>query len=87
MLATIDREGRIALGPELQNQLGVHPGDVVLLEQRDGEWIIKAAKAEAGLCLEGNILVHHGVSPEASADPLATDRDERCKQLSEGLPQ
>jgi bifunctional DNA-binding transcriptional regulator/antitoxin component of YhaV-PrlF toxin-antitoxin module len=52
MLATIDQEGRIALGPELQTQLGVHPGDAVLLEQRDGEWVIKAATPEIPIAAE-----------------------------------
>lgn len=68
MIATIDQEGRIVLGPELQTQLGVHPGDVVLLEQRDGEWIIKAAKAESGLCWEGNVLVHRGTPLPIAGD-------------------
>ena len=82
MIATIDQEGRIVLGPELQTQLGVHPGDVILLEQRDGEWIIKAAKTETGLCWEGNVLVHRGISPTNSVDPLVANRDERCEQVA-----
>lgn len=32
MKATIDREGRIALAKEVQAQVGVQPGDEVLLE-------------------------------------------------------
>jgi bifunctional DNA-binding transcriptional regulator/antitoxin component of YhaV-PrlF toxin-antitoxin module len=87
MRATIDQEGRIALGPELQKQLGVHPGDDVDLEQRSGEWTIKAARAKTGLCFEGNVLVHRGSSPASSDDPLASVRGERLEQLNEGLPQ
>lgn len=45
MKATIDREGRIALAKEVQAQLGVQPGDDVLLENRGNEWIIKATTA------------------------------------------
>ena len=87
MRTTIDREGRIALGRDLQIQLGVQPGDDVLLERRGEEWIIQAAKGEKGLCLEGNVLVHRGVSQPPSVEALAEVRDERLKHLSEGLPQ
>jgi bifunctional DNA-binding transcriptional regulator/antitoxin component of YhaV-PrlF toxin-antitoxin module len=68
MKATIDRDGRIALGPEVQSQLGVQPGDDVLLEKRGDEWIIKAAKSETGLCFEGNMLVHRGTALPVAAD-------------------
>ena len=77
MKTTIDREGRIALGQEVQRQLGVEPGDEILLENRGSEWVIKAAKSETGLCLEGNLLVHRGVSAPPNHEPLATVRDER----------
>ena len=87
MRATIDQEGRIALAPELQTQLGVHPGDEVVVEHHDGKWIIQAATSETGLCFEGNVLVHRGVTPASCVDPLAIARNERCDQLGEGLPQ
>jgi bifunctional DNA-binding transcriptional regulator/antitoxin component of YhaV-PrlF toxin-antitoxin module len=86
MKATIDRDGRIALGKEVQSHLGVQPGDQVLLENRGDEWVTKAAKPKSGLCYEGNVLVHHGVSATPSDKALANDRDERFEQLSEGLP-
>jgi bifunctional DNA-binding transcriptional regulator/antitoxin component of YhaV-PrlF toxin-antitoxin module len=85
MRATIDQEGRIPLGRELQGQLGLKPGDEVILENRGAEWVIKAAKAEGGLCREGNVLVHRGVCTEPMEMALANLRDERLQQLSEGL--
>jgi bifunctional DNA-binding transcriptional regulator/antitoxin component of YhaV-PrlF toxin-antitoxin module len=85
MKTTIDREGRITLGKEVQTNLGVQPGDDVLLEQRGAELVIRAAKPQSGLSLEGNVLVHRGTCV-ASTDPLTIDRDERFDQLTEGLP-
>ncbi len=82
MKATIDREGRIALAKELQAQLGLQPGDEVVLECHDGEWVIKAAGAEAGLCREGNVLVHRGAAPRRVLNCAV--RDERMEQLSRG---
>jgi bifunctional DNA-binding transcriptional regulator/antitoxin component of YhaV-PrlF toxin-antitoxin module len=93
MKTTIDQEGRIALGQDLQRQLGVQPGDEVLLESRGSEWVIKAAGAATGLCLEGNVLVHRGTMlPLAAAEAELLDdtgpiRDERFEQLTEGLRQ
>jgi bifunctional DNA-binding transcriptional regulator/antitoxin component of YhaV-PrlF toxin-antitoxin module len=87
MKATIDRDGRITLGQEVQDRLGVQPGDDVLLENRGDEWVIKAAKSEIGLCFEGNVLVHRGVSAARKEEPLASVRDERFEQLCEGLLQ
>jgi len=87
MKATIDREGWIALGHDVQKQLGVQPGDDVFLENRGDEWVIKAAKPGTGLCMEGNVLVHPGTWVTPSGDPVAADRDERMEQLSQGLSQ
>ena len=86
MKATIDREGRIALAKELQAQLGVQPGDEVVLENRGDEWIIKATPKESGLCYEGSVLVHRGTNTAEKCQPGA-ERDERMEQLSQGLPQ
>ena len=71
MKATIDREGRIVLDDEVQKQLGVQPGDEVVLEPRGAELILKAANGKTGLCYEGNVLVHRG-----TALPIAPEEAE-----------
>jgi bifunctional DNA-binding transcriptional regulator/antitoxin component of YhaV-PrlF toxin-antitoxin module len=85
MKAIIDHDGRIALGPELQNRLGVGPGDEVILENRGDELIIKAANNVAGLCREGNVLVHRGVCTRGSDHALDDFRSERLEDLCQGL--
>jgi hypothetical protein len=87
MKATIDPEGRICLAVEMQTQLGVQPGDDVLLEKHGNEWIIRAAQPPTGLSQEGNVLVHRGISNAQGDDPLANSRDERFERLREGLTQ
>ena len=42
-------------GRELQNHLGVQPGDNIILEISGNEWIIKAAKTKAELCRAGDL--------------------------------
>ena len=86
MKTTIDRDGRITLATDIQQRLGVRPGDDVILESRGNEFVLKAANAETGLAYEGNVLVHRGSCIETGEQP-ATDRDARMEQLSQGIPQ
>jgi bifunctional DNA-binding transcriptional regulator/antitoxin component of YhaV-PrlF toxin-antitoxin module len=86
MKATIDTQGRIALDIAFQKQLGVQPGDDVVLEARGDELVIKAANGKTGLCYEGQVLVHRGTCTR-HGDFLADNRDERMEQLSQGLSQ
>ena len=88
MRTTIDEAGRIVLPEDLRRQLGVNPGDEVLLEERGGEWVIKSSRDATGLCWEGQVLVHKGSSVTADAieDILDQVRSERYGQIAEGLP-
>jgi AbrB family looped-hinge helix DNA binding protein len=83
----VDEAGRIHLPDEVRTQLGIKPGDEVVLEERAGEWVLKSAHTQTGLCWEGNVLVHKGTSlTSATIQALIDeDRDERFRQLTEGL--
>ena len=85
MKATLDDTGRIQLPHSLQSQLGVKAGDEVVLENLAGQWVIRAARVEAGLSWKGNVLVHEGVCPQPVDQILSQIREERIEQLSEGL--
>ena len=89
MKTVIDASGCIRLPQDLQAQLGVKPGDEVILESRAGEWVIKSAQGESGLTWSGKVLVHRGTTvTDATVDQLLDElRDERFRQLSNGLPQ
>jgi bifunctional DNA-binding transcriptional regulator/antitoxin component of YhaV-PrlF toxin-antitoxin module len=85
MKATIDAEGRVPLGLELQSALGLRPGDEVAFENHGGEWVIKAARSDVGLCWEGNVLVHRGACTAPPDTSLSQFREARLGQLAEGL--
>jgi len=85
----VDEAGRIQLPEDVRTQLGVKPGDEVVLEERAGEWILRSANTQTGLCWEGNVLVHKGTSiTSATIEDLIDDaRNERFRQLTEGFSQ
>jgi bifunctional DNA-binding transcriptional regulator/antitoxin component of YhaV-PrlF toxin-antitoxin module len=84
MKVMIDNNGRIELGDELQKQLGLKPGDEVEIETRGKEGIIKPANSGQGLCQEGNVLVHRGISTESVEHVMEKVRNEKLRKLSEG---
>ena len=89
MKTTIDSSGRILLPEDLQAQLGVKPGDEVVLEERAGEWVSRSPPAESGLAWEGNVLVHRGTTvTDATVEDLIDEiRDERFRHATDGLPE
>jgi bifunctional DNA-binding transcriptional regulator/antitoxin component of YhaV-PrlF toxin-antitoxin module len=89
MKTTIDSSGRIQLPEDLQARLGVKPGDEIVIEQRAGEWVIKAAQGESGLSWEGNVLVHRGrMATGTTIEELIDEvREDRFDQVTSGLPQ
>jgi AbrB family looped-hinge helix DNA binding protein len=88
MKTVVDEAGRIQLPDDVRAQLGLKAGDEVALEERAGEWVLKAAKSGAGLCWEGNVLVHKGSTPANGEvdDPVGHAREERFRELSQGMP-
>ena len=85
MKATIDRDGRIELTCDMQIRLGVQPGGQVIVESCGNDLVLKSAKSETGLGLEGNVLVHRGTLTGPLDTELAAVREERFEQLTEGF--
>jgi AbrB family looped-hinge helix DNA binding protein len=87
MKAILDEAGRIQLPDDLRTQLGIKPGDEVILEAHAGEWVLKSARVMTGLDWEGNVLVHKGTTLTGTTidNLLEETRSERFHQLSEGF--
>jgi AbrB family looped-hinge helix DNA binding protein len=82
MTSTVNELGRLELPPEVAAQLGLKPGDRVLVETSNGQCVLQPIRPDASLRWEGNVLVHQGVSADPS---IAELRDERRNRIGEGL--
>lgn len=89
MKTIMDEVGRIQLPEDVRTQLGVKPGDEVVLEERAGEWVLKSVHVPTGLSWEGDILVHKGTSVTSATieDLIDEDRNERFRHLTKGFTQ
>ena len=88
MKTTLDSQGRVQLPGEIQTQLGVKPGDAVILESQPDQCVIRPDRTESGesgLCWKENILVHQGVTAASTDACIRQARDERLDHLSEGF--
>ena len=81
MTSIVNEQGRLELPPEVTTQLGLKPGDRVLVETGSDQCVLRPIRSDAGLRWEGNVLVHQGVGANASVADL---RDERLNRLAEG---
>jgi bifunctional DNA-binding transcriptional regulator/antitoxin component of YhaV-PrlF toxin-antitoxin module len=63
MKATLDEKGRITLDREIQQGLGVQPGDDVLLAARGAELIVMAAKGKTAPAAEEEAEILDDVGP------------------------
>jgi AbrB family looped-hinge helix DNA binding protein len=83
MTSTVNDQGRLELPPEVAAQLGLKPGDRVLVETGNGQCVLRPVRPDGGLRWEGNVLVHQGVGVGPSLREL---REERLNRLAEGRP-
>jgi AbrB family looped-hinge helix DNA binding protein len=87
MKTKIDKSGRIELPEIVRSNLGLRPGDDVILEEDNGHWILKPADEATGLQWEGNILVHRGRSTQSADELLKHLREQRLAEMSQGMPE
>ena len=82
MTSTVDDQGRLELPPAVTTQLGLRPGDRVIVETSNGLCVLRPERRDGALHWEGNVLVHQGVGTGSGATEL---REARLSGLGEGL--
>jgi len=81
METTLDRFGRIVIPKQMRDDLGLSPGSVLKLEERDEGIILKPVTEKSPLALKDGILVFTGEVEGDLEAALQRDRDERSRKL------
>lgn len=82
METTLDRFGRIVIPKKVRDDLGLSPGSVLKLEERDEEIVLKPVVERSSLLLKDGILVFTGEVEGDLETALRRDRDERSRKLT-----
>jgi len=82
METTLDRFGRIVIPKQVRDDLGLSPGSVLKLEERDEEIVLKPVAERSPLILKDGILVFTGEVEGDLETALRRDRDERSRRLA-----
>jgi AbrB family looped-hinge helix DNA binding protein len=82
MTSIVDDQGRLELPEAVTTQLGLKPGDRVIVETSNGLCVLRPERRDGALHWEGNVLVHRGVGTSPSVAEL---REARLNGLGEGL--
>jgi hypothetical protein len=77
MKALIDEQGRVELADLVQSQLGVRPGDMLSLDERDGKWFLQPIPRTARTAAESSCF-------QRQSEALCPSNDlnfENCEEL------
>ncbi len=79
---TVDKFGRIVIPREVREGLGLEPGTVLRIEERQDQILLKPLREGPWTKVEGGVLVFSGVATEDLVGILRKHREERLKGLA-----
>lgn len=82
MEVTLDKFGRIVIPKQVRDDLGLSPGSVLTLEERDEEITLKPVTENSRLVLKGGVLVFTGEVEGDFDAALLRDRNDRARKLA-----
>jgi AbrB family looped-hinge helix DNA binding protein len=82
MEATLDKFGRIVIPKQVRDDLGLSPGSVLKLEERDEEIVLKPVTGRSRLFLKDGVLVFTGEVEGDLDAALQRDRNDRARKLA-----
>jgi AbrB family looped-hinge helix DNA binding protein len=77
--ATLDKFGRIVIPKQVRDDLGLSPGSVLKIEERDQGIVLKSIAESSPLLLKDGILVFTGEVEGDLEAAFRRDRDERSR--------
>jgi len=82
MEATLDKFGRIVIPKQVRDDLGLSPGSVLKIEERDRRIVLKPVAESSPLVLKDGILVFTGEVEGDIEAAVQSDRAERSRKLA-----
>jgi len=82
MEAILDKFGRIVIPKQVRDDLGLSPGSILKIEERDEEIVLKPVAETSTLVLKDGILVFTGEVEGEFDTAVRHDREERSRKLT-----
>ena len=81
MEITVDRFGRVVIPKEVREGLGLEPGSVLRLEEREDEILLRPRRDRPPTRLKGGVLVFSGEPAGDLIEAVNRHRGERAKRV------
>lgn len=85
METTLDRFGRVVIPKQLRDDLGLHPGSVLQIKQKDQKISIEPVHDEPTLVVKDGVLVYQGIATGDIEGATKTNRQERLNKTAAGI--
>lgn len=82
MEATLDRFGRIVIPKRVREDLGLHVGSVLEIEERDDQIVLSVRRDEPDLVREDGVLVYTGQAAGDLEQAVEAQRRARAREVS-----
>jgi AbrB family looped-hinge helix DNA binding protein len=84
MKTTIDRFGRLVLPKQIRDRIGLKPGSEIVIEELEGEIVIRHSEQKTPLQYEDGILVFAGAAVGDLTESIRKHREERLSKFAIG---
>lgn len=82
METTLDKFGRVVIPKEIRDDLGLKPGEVLMVEKFDDEVILKPLREETPIKVKEGVLVYSGTATGNIIEAVRAHREERIRKVA-----
>lgn len=83
MQVSIDKFGRVLIPKAVREHLGIKPGSVLEITEKDHEILLRLLTKKNPLQRKGNVLVFTGEASDDLESAIENEREKRLKDLFE----
>ena len=82
METRLDKFGRVVIPKEIRDNLGLRPGERLVIEERDNNIILKPINGESPLYVKESVVVYSGKATDDIDKAVRAHRRERLKKVT-----